>query len=746
MVLLRTEAIFGPNRWHAACNSIRVQVLWTAPGTDHEKTGIPNFHVVKAAMSLLLLAIGSGGLLGCAKIPATHAAVDSIDVKGNRALSERELKKHLATRETSKFLGLVQGVIFDYRLYNHYVLQADIQRIERIYRARGYYHARARSTRVIFKSDDHVRILVEVEEGEPTLVESIEIQGVDGLPPQEQSILRRAMSEHLREGRVFDQDAFKAGEGQLLLELRSLGYAYARVERSAKVDLARHSAQVTFSAIHHDKAVYGPITIEGLGEGIPEKMVRRALMIEPGDRYSQRELESAQQAALALGVFSSVRIVPQLSEDGPTEEVPLVIECEMTPLHTFELGAGVQLDVIRAATYGMIGWRAQNFLGGLREFRARVKPGVVFYPTRLQSLVPPTDILPFVSAQTTLRQPQVFEARTDGVVRGDFDMYPLLLSPHVDEDAPVLGYREVEGAVALERVFGSHIFASPKYSLQWAVPFAYQGMLDPDLGPLLISAGDISARFDSRDDPVFPTRGIAVNLDLQYAGGPFGADVDDVRTKPEVRFYVPLGRQMTLATRAGIGLLFPRNWGDTLGTNDGQPPAGTPRAQWVRDTQISLFRSFFAGGPNSNRGYASRGIGPHGVIPFFVPDLQGPQVAAQCEEDPEADPANCLLPLGGRTLWEASVELRFPIMGPLYGATFCDTADVAPQTLRFRFDRPHLSCGAGARYSTPVGPLRFDVGYRIPGAQTIRSDAGEGIPPTLFGLPIAVAISIGEAF
>jgi outer membrane protein insertion porin family/translocation and assembly module TamA len=65
----------------------------------------------------------------------------------------------------------------------------------------------------------------------------------------------------------------------------------------------------------------------------------------------------------------------------------------------------------------------------------------------------------------------------------------------------------------------------------------------------------------------------------------------------------------------------------------------------------------------------------------------------------------------------------------------------------FRFDRLHLSCGLGGRYETPVGPVRLDLGYRIPGMQVLGpDDSGEGIPPTLFGAPIAVHVGIGEAF
>ena len=66
-----------------------------------------------------------------------------------------------------------------------------------------------------------------------------------------------------------------------------------------------------------------------------------------------------------------------------------------------------------------------------------------------------------------------------------------------------------------------------------------------------------------------------------------------------------------------------------------------------------------------------------------------------------------------------------------------------------RVARPHLSTGAGLRYETPVGPIRLDVGYRIPKAQELGKDEliqGEGDPGTLLGLPIAIHFALGEAF
>jgi outer membrane protein insertion porin family/translocation and assembly module TamA len=82
-------------------------------------------------------------------------------------------------------------------------------------------------------------------------------------------------------------------------------------------------------------------------------------------------------------------------------------------------------------------------------------------------------------------------------------------------------------------------------------------------------------------------------------------------------------------------------------------------------------------------------------------------------------------------------------------------SDVSPNQFQVRLDHPHLSCGFGIRYDTPVGPLRLDVGYRIESLQVLgyrndlaanQADSTEGFVPRLFGLPLAIAFGIGEAY
>jgi outer membrane protein assembly factor BamA len=124
------------------------------------------------------------------------------------------------------------------------------------------------------------------------------------------------------------------------------------------------------------------------------------------------------------------------------------------------------------------------------------------------------------------------------------------------------------------------------------------------------------------------------------------------------------------------------------------------------------------------------------------------QVANTCTFDSAVK--GCLLPTGGLTSWEASLEVRIKLIGPLSTAVFGDAADVSPYVANVRFARPHFSAGLGLRYDTPVGPIRLDIASRIPNAQYFEavSDierAGED-PGTILGLPVAIAVGIGEAF
>jgi hypothetical protein len=111
--------------------------------------------------------------------------------------------------------------------------------------------------------------------------------------------------------------------------------------------------------------------------------------------------------------------------------------------------------------------------------------------------------------------------------------------------------------------------------------------------------------------------------------------------------------------------------------------------------------------------------------------------------------------LGGFTLWETSFELRYRFSDDWSVVGFMDASDVSTKLARFSLVEPHVAVGPGLRYRSPVGPVRVDVGYRIPWLQQVKPAPDE--PPDISQVPpycdddkwhsnFTLHILIGEAF
>ena len=678
-------------------------------------------------------------LVACTSVPPGRSAVDSVNLKGNDAIDSDDLREKLATAASPRFLGIFAGIVYDYTVFDRFVLDRDLQRIERYYLARGYYQARARAGRVFFISPRKVKVEIVIDEGHPTLVDRIDFHGLEGLPKAAADEAKRSTQAVLSRKQVFEEQKFSEAEEALRNALANHGYAYVKVQRAADVDLPKNLVAVGYFVTLGPRARFGEVRISGLGE-IPEAPVRRALAIVPGTPYSRRELDSAQRALLDLNVFSSVVIEPDVTQGGENQEQPLVpinVRVEPAKLRAIHVGGGVQVDSIQTDVHVLGGWENRNFLGGLRSLTFEVKPGVVLYPTRIPTLRAPERLLPEGRANAQFRQPGFLEARTGLFTRLDGSIAPVILAPD-QTTGPILGYRDGRVTAGLDRSYWK-LYGALSHTVQVDSAFTYAGRLDPDLHLITISYPEAFVTLDLRDSKVHPHLGGYFSTDWQIAG--VGGDARDVRMQSEARGYLPITKRVTLAARGTVGLLFPSNYGDTLEAAANGADLSDERAHWVRDIQLMFLRGFFSGGSGSNRGYALREIGPHGIVPQASSTL-----AKACDPNMPSGDSSCDLPLGGFTLWEASLELRFPVKGDLSGALFTDTSDVSDRKLDFRFNRPHLSVGLGLRYDTPVGPIRLDTGYRVPGLQAPADAADEGVPAKTFGLPIAISFGIGEAF
>jgi outer membrane protein insertion porin family/translocation and assembly module TamA len=446
--------------------------------------------------------------------------------------------------------------------------------------------------------------------------------------------------------------------------------------------------------------------------------------------------------------------------------VPVDVTVEPASLRVLRFGGGFEFDEIKTDAHLLAGWEDMNFLGGLRDFSVELKPGVVLYPVRLNNVQTPDFYLPEERLKLQLRQPSFVEARTSGFIKPELNVFPFLVETNPDPNAPIVGYLEAKGSAGVDRPFRKKLYVSLAHNVQVEHPFKYRPSqtLGDYLTTLVLSYPELITTLDFRDDRNHPHKGVYLSNDLQVAGGIFGGSAKDVRVQPEVRTYIPITRHITFATRASIGFLFAANYGSYIQSNF-TPPADAANANRIEgnDVETTYFRGFFSGGPNSNRGFPLRGIAPHGYVPFLVPATATQQIKTSCNPNLNPDPSQCAIPVGGFSLWELSNELRVDVSGPFSTAAFCDMSDVTSEEAKIRLDHLHLSCGIGARYDTPVGPLRLDIGYRVQPLQVVgwkseydvykpvseggKGEQTEGLQPRLWGtLPVAISFGIGEAF
>jgi translocation and assembly module TamA len=234
-------------------------------------------------------------------------------------------------------------------------------------------------------------------------------------------------------------------------------------------------------------------------------------------------------------------------------------------------------------------------------------------------------------------------------------------------------------------------------------------------GICLLSYLEQRLTVDLRNDPIETTRGFYASLAVQEGFNIGGNGYRYLRFLPEARAFLPLGPYVVLAARARVGLLVP--------VSEKEP--------------APIVARFSSGGPNAMRGYYTGRLSPMRL------------------EDGR------WVPVGGNGLVDGSVELRLRLAGSLGGVLFVDAGNVSlpsatPSAWQTALDPTLLqwAAGLGLRYRTPFGPLRLDVGARLPTDWSAGVLFDHRFPPvpTLEGervhreVLMTVHLTLGEAF
>lgn len=180
----------------------------------------------------------------------------------------------------------------------------------------------------------------------------------------------------------------------------------------------------------------------------------------------------------------------------------------------------------------------------------------------------------------------------------------------------------------------------------------------------LVSTVSFSADRDSRRPILDPVRGSYFAAGVSYASAALGSEAQYVKLEAQGRRIFPLTKKLSLAGKLLFATMEPMEAADTIPT----------------------VKRLFSGGSSSVRGYPYQELGPMN------------------------DKGK---PTGGRTLWEASVELRFPVVKALSGVVFSDAGSVLADSFAFDTGELRYTAGFGLRYHTVVGPIRADVGFPL---------------------------------
>lgn len=174
------------------------------------------------------------------------------------------------------------------------------------------------------------------------------------------------------------------------------------------------------------------------------------------------------------------------------------------------------------------------------------------------------------------------------------------------------------------------------------------------IGPIL--------NYDDRNDFINPTKGSLSVLKTEYIRDLLSNDHFIKGFLSESIYYTP-GWRVTLA------------WGFKFG-----------HIEPLDDSSVPIQEVFFVGGNNTVRGYSEDGLGPR--------SLQGD-------------------PLGGLEMGVFNFEIRFPIYKFIYGVLFYDAGVLADDVTDTEDINWGQGVGPGIRILTPLGPVRFDYGYKL---------------------------------
>lgn len=534
------------------------------------------------------------------------------------------------------------------------VLDADLDYLRRYYALAGYTRAEVGPPQVE-RRDQDLRLVIPIREGPRSRVVKLDFQGVTAL---DLNAVRKTLP--LQEGKGFHPVLLDYTLDAVRNEYVAKGYNQAQVSARQDWNPDHTLVDLTLEVLEGPRQVVDRILVRG-NKRTQNDVIRHTLDLDPGKPVSQTKLLQTERNLYQLGIFSNVDVDFVPSDLDDTQRDVIVRVEEGKP---------------RSLLYG-IGWDSENGFRGLLGFSDNNVWGKAY------------------SLRTDIRWSQRDRRFRTLFNQPYLGSYPVALTSTIfyEQEAPsdrpyeVTRYGARSEAV---RVYGNRRI-SAGFDYRIVEPSVDPGIATNEIErrdqPYQVTSFIPSFFWDRRDDPILTTRGWSSLVQLQYAFPvpAFRTDTEFLKLFLQQTQFVNLGRPGVLAGSVRVGTIEPYK---------AIPSSGDIVLDFP-SRNIPIAERFFAGGDASHRAYGRDELGIRGQTLILNPNGGG------------------YVPVGGDGLLLINLEYRFPIVDGFGGTLFFDSGNVWPDWRSIRLNELKNGVGLGARYNSPVGPLRAGIGWKL---------------------------------
>jgi outer membrane protein insertion porin family len=651
----------------------------------------------------------------------TKHKVIAVDLKGNKYFANDLLLERMKVQKANAYVRSGR--------YSPSLVASDVSSIQALYRANGFDQATVTtSVKDINDSQKNGRplkvgeiaVTYTIIEGPQQKFGTVDLTGVDASRAKDVRGMLNTQT-----GQPFSLATLSGDRDTMLQYYLSHGFEQVKVEiKQTKEADGVAKTDVALNVTEGPQIFINRVLLSGVEKTKP-KTVSGQILVHPGDPLDQTALLETQRNLYNIALFNEVvTAVQNPMGDAPQKNVLIQVteakRWNVTYSFGFEAQTGTPTQgTISEASCILLGLNPCNQL--TQEGKAGVSPRVGVDVSRI-NLRGTDDTLTLHTSYGLLEQVAVLT----------------LQNPHLRDSrnfsaAISGGYSNVQdittfAASTLQGDF--RVTEKLKRRDTFIYDFQYRRVkVDPnslqvsaDLIPLLsqpvrVGGPGVTWFHDTRSpSPLNAIKGSYTTVQAFYASGTFGSQTDFWKLDGTNSTYYKFGKQKYVFARSTrIG--YERASGDN-------PNVGSSACAGVFLTTnpscnpIPLPERLYAGGASSHRGFPINGAGPRDLQTGF--------------------------PVGGSAAFVNTLELRLPPPTlPLVGSSvsfvvfhdmgnvFQNAGDMFPSFLRFRqpnsdtckvvtnaigtcsFNYFSHAVGLGARYGTPVGPIRVDFSYNL---------------------------------